>query len=163
MSMSRVWPSGPSNTLYLQVIGCFAAISIAGGVGAGVLFSTTLLFAPAAGPLAVADLDADGIPDLVTGGGVLLGNGDGTFQRAVASESRFLDSLAVADLDGDGVLDVVGANSRGSDVDVLLGNGDGSFQPAVAVAVGFGPSSVAGGRSRWRRGPRCRHRERPRP
>ncbi|MCH8149419.1 MAG: VCBS repeat-containing protein, partial [Planctomycetes bacterium] len=76
--------------------------------------------------------------------GVLLGNGDGSFQAAVsfaAGESP--RSVAVADLDGDSVLDLVTANFSSDDVSVLLGNGDGSFQAAVSFAAGNGPDSFA--------------------
>ncbi|MCH7644650.1 MAG: VCBS repeat-containing protein, partial [Myxococcales bacterium] len=100
--------------------------------------------------VAVADLDGDTVPDLVTANffsddvSVLLGNGDGSFQAAaffaVGDRPR---SVAVADLDGDSVPDLVTANVSSDDVSVLLGNGDGSFQAAVSFAVGDGPRSVA--------------------
>jgi len=108
--------------------------------------------------VAVADVNGDGKPDLVvanncTSGdfsngctdpsgtvGVLLGNGDGTFQAAVTygSGGYYSSSVAVADVNGDGKPDLVVANecadtscTNGS-VGVLLGNGDGTFQAAVA-------------------------------
>jgi hypothetical protein len=94
----------------------------------------------------VADVNGDGKPDLIAVNyygacesgdcdgtvGVLLGNGDGTFQPAVTYDvpAENPDSVAVADLRGDGKLDfVVGIWNEG--VAVLLGNGDGTFQPAV--------------------------------
>ena len=91
--------------------------------------------------VAVADLNGDGKSDLVVanacansnctnGGvvGVLLSNGDGTFQSAMsyASVGQVADSVAVADVNGDGKLDLVVANGDGS-VGGLLGNGDGTF------------------------------------
>jgi len=115
------------------------------------------------------DLNGDGKPDLVAANwctnsnctnssvGVLLGNGDGTFQAANAFDSGglYADSVAVADLNGDGHLDIVVANCGSvstictgamGNVGVLLGNGDGTFQPAVNYALsggGYGATSVA--------------------
>jgi len=120
-----------------------------------------------ASSIAVADVNGDGKPDLLVanyaasrsdfvGGnmvgtvGVLLGNGDGTFQTAVAYGSGGYEavSIAVADVNGDGTLDVLVANlcSVAADcglvgdgeVGVLLGNGDGSFQTAVSYDSGGG-------------------------
>ncbi len=80
--------------------------------------------------VAVADLNGDGRPDLVTAGhirlsndqvGVLLGNGDGTFQREQSIDvGDHPDSVAVADLNGDGQPDLVTANFSSDDVSVLL-------------------------------------------
>jgi hypothetical protein len=102
--------------------------------------------------VAVADLDDDTLPDLVTANAdsddvsVLLGNGDGTFQPAPSSPFAVGDdplSVAVADLDGDTIPDLVTANLASDDVSVLLGNGDGTFQAATSFAVGTSPGSVA--------------------
>jgi hypothetical protein len=121
--------------------------------------------------VAVADVNGDGKPDLVVANscvsgcdypgpstvGVLLGNGDGTFQGATVYGSGgyyggFIQvSIAIADVNGDGKPDLVVTNEctapnncvSGS-VGVLLGNGDGSFQPAVAYdSGGVGADSVA--------------------
>ncbi len=111
---------------------------------------------------AIADVNGDGIPDIVVIGpgfhasgntvDVLLGNGDGTFQApqsfTVASGPTF---VTVADLNGDGHPDLVVASPRssvgnnGRMISVLLGNGDGSFQPAVNYTVGVGPTAIAVG------------------
>jgi hypothetical protein len=76
--------------------------------------------------------------------GILLGNGDGTFQPGVSigSMASSCDTgfdlgagLAVADLRSDGKLDVVMTNLCGA---VYLGNGDGTFQdPQFVAAYGF--------------------------
>jgi hypothetical protein len=118
--------------------------------------------------LAVADVNGDGKPDLVVVNecpslsscaegvlGVLLGNGDGTFQPAMTYGSGGDEplSVAVADVNGDHKLDLVVANqctSLGCSPDprglvgILLGNGDGTFQPAVIYASGGdGAASIA--------------------
>jgi uncharacterized repeat protein (TIGR01451 family) len=100
------------------------------------------------------DVNYDGKPDLVTtntcgfeqtnsgfnpcnGGtiGVLLGNGDGTFQGAVsyfALDANFA-SANLADVTGDGKLDLVAATPTG--VYVAAGMGDGRFQPGTVYAA----------------------------
>jgi hypothetical protein len=102
--------------------------------------------------VAVADLDGDGVPDLVTANfgshdfSVLRGRDDGSFQAAVrfpAGELPRPAFVAVADLDGDRVPDLVTTNFDSDDVRLLRGNGDGSFQAAVSFAAGRFPQSVA--------------------
>jgi VCBS repeat protein len=81
------------------------------------------------GGLAVADVNGDGKPDLLMAScaangidgvvGVLLGNGDGTFQSAVTygSGGSYPVSIAVADVNGDGKPDLAvtspGSNTVG--------------------------------------------------
>ncbi len=106
--------------------------------------------------VAVADVNHDGKPDLLVGNlcgntrecdqgivGVLLGNGDGTFQAVVtySTVGYGVLSLTVADVNGDGKPDVIASNLQTStgpegQVAVLLGNGDGTFQPAVTYDSG---------------------------
>jgi hypothetical protein len=113
--------------------------------------------------VAVADVNGDSKPDLVVANwctdvnctastvGVLLGNGDGTFQTVVPYDSGgiYANSVVIGDVNGDGKLDVVVGNGSTSptvasgNVAVLLGNGDGTFQKAVRYnRGGYGASSV---------------------
>ncbi len=133
------------DTRYLRLISCLAALVMASEASAGTLFPGPK-FAAGVDPfsVAVADLDGDTVPDLVTANllsdnvSVLLGNGDGTFLTAAAFAAGDGPlSVAVADLDGDTVPDLVTANQNSDDVSVLLGNGDGTFQAAASFAVGF--------------------------
>ena len=72
-----------------------------------------------------------------SGVGVLLGNGDGTFQSMVASTtSGVSEYIALADLNRDGNLDIVTLNSSSGSASVLLGNGDGTFQEEQSFGVG---------------------------
>jgi hypothetical protein len=135
------------------------AVLLNGGTGnfpSGIQYGTGGFYPDS---VAIADVNGDGNPDLVvansssirsTGGlgnvGVLLGNGKGAFQAAMAYSSGLYGatSVAVADVNGDGKLDLVVANCSssgggcsggGGNVGVLLGNGDGTFQTALP----FGP------------------------
>jgi hypothetical protein len=105
--------------------------------------------------VAVADLNGDGIPDLVgTSFGVagnpgnifvLLGKGNRTFAKAVniSSGGHGPNGIAVGDLNHDGIPDLVVANSDSSsgygDVAVLLGKGDGTFDKPVRYQAGVRP------------------------
>jgi hypothetical protein len=86
------------------------------------------------GPVAVADFNGDGKPDLLSGGGVFLGNGDGTFRLGTVLPSVFgppylLGPSAVGDFNGDGKPDVAAIDN--GYLDVFLGNGDGTFGPVT--------------------------------
>ena len=99
-----------------------------------------------AASIAAADLNADGLLDLVIANtsavSILLGKGDGTFQAAQSFASINGDDLSVvvADINHDGKLDVaVSGQSISGDASfaVLLGNGKGAFQaPLQYVAPG---------------------------
>lgn len=113
--------------------------------------------------VAIADVNGDGIADLIvaneclsstdctTGNvGILLGVGDGTFHSPVNYSAGYGSlSVAVADLNGDGHPDLavanqcVSANACGTGaVTILLNNGNGTFQPGTTYASG-GQGSVS--------------------
>jgi len=108
--------------------------------------------------IAVGDFNGDGRLDLVVAnnginpaGGwlagtvsVLLGNGDGTFQKhidyATGTGPTF---VAVGDFNGDHVLDLAVATRSENLVSVLLGSRDGTFQPHVDYAAAGYANTVA--------------------
>lgn len=103
--------------------------------------------------IAVADLNGDRKPDVVAGEyysgfyldiGVLLGNGDGTFQSPYKyySGGGYPMGVAVADVNGDRKPDILVASEL-SVIGVLLGNGDGTFEAAVTYPCGTNPWSIA--------------------
>ncbi|HEY1305059.1 MAG TPA: VCBS repeat-containing protein [Vicinamibacterales bacterium] len=93
--------------------------------------------------IAVADVNADERSDLIIGNtcisypyhctdlvGVLQGNGDGSFQSAVAypSGDEYQSSVTIADVNGDGSPDLLAANLDSTTLGVLIGTGTGSFR-----------------------------------
>jgi hypothetical protein len=112
--------------------------------------------------VAIADLNNDGIPDLITANpatlsygvpipqhqtiSVLLGNGDGTFKAATSVPTgEDNQSLAIGDFNGDGNTDIIAAGDNGF-LGVLLGNGDGTFKPYSLAPDGLsGPVFIAAG------------------
>jgi Calx-beta domain/FG-GAP-like repeat len=97
--------------------------------------------------VASGDFNNDDRLDLVNVGdntiGVLLGNGDGTFQPAQTSAGvPTAQSVAVGDFNSDGKLDLATGNydyyngTRANDVSILFGKGDGTFDPPVPVNIG---------------------------
>src|SRR5581483_11019372 len=96
------------------------------------------------GAVAVADLNGDSLPDIVTADceyntvSVFLNSGGGNFLPGVSYwAGLFPQAISLADVNGDGVPDIVSANAYGSDVTVLAGRGDGTFPTAqVGYSVG---------------------------
>ena len=148
---------------------CDGAVAVLLGSGNG-KFPSATSYGPGGSvtnALAVADLNGDGNPDIVTANqctsaiecndttvGVLLGKSDGTFQTAVSYGSGGYDatSVVIADVNGDGKPDIIVANSctsrsvcSASTIGVLLGNGDGTFRTAVSYRSGTNTVSIAVG------------------
>jgi hypothetical protein len=100
----------------------------------------------------VADLDRNGIPDLVLGergfttstASILIGVGNGEFQPArLLGAPRGVRGVAVADLNGDNRLDVVTADEVAGTLSLFHGDGGGGFEAAGQVPVSQRPISVA--------------------
>ncbi len=100
----------------------------------------------------IADLNADGIPDLVTADGsnslgVSLGNGVGTFQTTVdytVPGGTALRGVTVGDFNGDGKPDIAVTYGGQLTIAVFLGNGDGTFQSAKTTLFGGSSPTVVG-------------------
>jgi hypothetical protein len=137
------------------------AVGIHSVAGSGVASASILLgdgkgnFAPVPGnsvitggvPLAVADFNQDGIPDLLLSDQfnhyltVALGKGDGTFSPApggplISNYGYF--PIAVGDFNGDGILDVAAAG--GYYLITWLGNGDGTFTQMPVTGSTYFPA-----------------------
>jgi hypothetical protein len=124
------------------------AVDVLLGTGTGTFGTvTTFSTGPNSNPraIAVADVNADGKPDLLTANpnnytaGVLLGNGNGTFQAATTYDAGPFSNptgIAVADVNGDGKPDLLTANTGNSAAGVLLGNGNGTFQAVATFGTG---------------------------
>jgi hypothetical protein len=121
------------------------------GNGDGTLQPASAPWGHSAVAMAIADVNADGRPDLLvlTGGSVnletvmdiFLGNGDGSFQPPLSYLVPGVQAagLAVADINQDGKLDVVAVGDSANvqaRVGVLLGNGDGTFTQGASYSTG---------------------------
>ena len=149
----------------MMVSGQTSAIEIFPGTGKGT-FQAPSNFAvpvvPALGFGTVADVNNDGVPDIVLAGRpvgttnevsqvcVYTGAGDGTFKQsftAQETEGQLVLGLLAADLRGTGTLDLiedvgklntVGASTPSFSLAVRAGNGDGTFQSPVPLAYPLG-------------------------
>jgi hypothetical protein len=103
---------------------------------------------------AVADVNRDGRPDIVTADfgsdtvSVLLNTwappGAGTFTQGqvINLGTKYASGPAIADVNGDGKPDLIEPNYIENTLSVFLGNGDGTFQASITFpAPGPGPST----------------------
>ena len=113
----------------------------------------------------LADVNHDGKLDAIESDydhnlNVFLGDGDGTFQRAMGiPDLEYPRDVVATDVNGDGIVDLVvdnlGVSTGGSafaaegtvsgSVSILLGNGNGTFLPPVQYNSVFYPGWVAVG------------------
>ena len=84
-----------------------------------------------------ADFNGDGITDFAIhnntdpGFAVVLGNGDGTFQKIGTFGNLYLAGFVAADFNSDGIIDLAGPANQTGGIVIFLGNGDGTFQSPI--------------------------------
>jgi uncharacterized protein (TIGR03437 family) len=129
-----------------SVLGGFAVLL---GNGDGT-FRTPVVTALPTNYLAAADVNGDGIPDMVTIAQVnnvtpqglyyMIGNGDGSFQPQVSLGVPSYQTLVVADLNRDGRPDAVSAALPSGFVSVLnLTSGPPAFKVVSSASFALGP------------------------
>ena len=116
---------------------------------------------PLGGAINIADVNGDGIPDLILGGGgtsttsgvvaTLLGNGNGTFAAPVISTFSVsgggsyistVRKMGIGDINGDGAVDLVIPDASNTLLYILLGNKNGKFQYAGKLFNGSYPTEA---------------------
>jgi len=129
------------------VLATYSGIDVLLGDGAGG-FSTPVTYLNGSTSFVIADVNGDGIPDLVaepnsgTTLDFLAGKGDGTFETPTGtalpsgfSGGETAGSIAAGDFDGDGHIDVFISGSASSNNLLLFGNGDGTFQAPIQLGA----------------------------
>src|SRR5262249_12492007 len=123
-------------------------------------FGAPRILAPTSGiAVTLADVDLDGITDIVVGEGslgtsglggyvaVLCGEGNGDYRAPIENYVGYAPShLVVADFDGDGMVDAAAVRDglNGAPyVAILHGEGSGVFAPAMEYYAGYGAQSLA--------------------
>jgi hypothetical protein len=101
--------------------------------------------------LGSGDFNGDGRVDFVTTNfcgesiSILLGRGDGTFNRqdqANSSGTTSPDFVITGDVNGDGRIDILTTNLFSSNISIFLGNGNGTFQHPTLLSTSAFPRSI---------------------
>lgn len=91
--------------------------------------------------LALGDFNGDGAVDAAVAGGVLLGDGQGSFAAAVPFSPTAASPLAAGDLNGDGHDDIAAGDGAG--VSIFLANSDGTMQKVAFLADLHGQIAIS--------------------
>lgn len=132
---------------YRQAMG--NTISVYRNQGDGT-FAGRQIFPVCNGPLglAVADLNRDGRPDLITAnypktGCVLLGTGPGMFSEPISFDAGNGNGyVAAMDLDRDGAQDLIVLGEHSATASILLGDGKGGLVAAEDLTTGDYPDGL---------------------
>ena len=131
--------------------GVGGAIYVALNQGGGTFQAPVPVFSGIYPAFTTADINGDGKLDLIASGGVngieggvvswLAGNGNGTFQAAIAISNSDvpINSIAVQDFNGDGILDMVLAH-QDEDTTFLAGYGNGVFSAETHFEAAYEPT-----------------------
>jgi hypothetical protein len=101
--------------------------------------------------IAVADLDGDGLSDIVAedvgiaGLTVLRNDSDGSFVAAGRVDAGEVAALLLADVNDDDHADLLFVESTSQQLGIAAGDGAGGFSASVRYAVGEGPNAVLAG------------------
>ncbi|HAV65247.1 MAG TPA: hypothetical protein DCY13_23105 [Verrucomicrobiales bacterium] len=118
------------------------------GPTTGGLYPAAVFAVGEGGELEAADLNNDGVIDLVTFNGALnvtLGNSDGSFappHLVAIADAGSSGDITLERLDGDGFPDVVLADEFNNRVEILFGNGLGGFTSNAKHDLGVSPRRV---------------------
>ncbi len=136
---------------YFDLIGANTSpknpIVTTGNGGGNWLVSQPVL--PFAGPVAVADVNQDGNPDVIVysnqndsvsvykgaGDGLLLGGTNISVPQPQGGFPSTPSTVAVGDLNGDGIPDMVTADAANNLIDVYFGQPGGGYSPPVAYST----------------------------
>jgi hypothetical protein len=116
------------------------------------LAPTTAILGNNTAGIAVADFNHDGKDDMAVANqsaagtvSILLSNGNGSFQPAIAfAAGSYASDAAAGDFNGDGNIDLAVAGLQGT-VNVLFGAGDGTFSAPTLYSAGSGAHSIKAG------------------
>ncbi|HEX4007358.1 MAG TPA: FG-GAP-like repeat-containing protein [Acidobacteriaceae bacterium] len=135
-------PTGTVSFLDANHANAVLATGTLGAATASVAWPTPLSFQAATGTRStiVADLNGDGIPDIVLNQNPLiicLGKADGTYtQISTSAISEIpIGPTVVGDFNGDGIPDLAVAMGYSPSLAILPGKGDGTFGPAILTTL----------------------------
>jgi hypothetical protein len=110
------------------------------GNGAGGFSGPHYVYLPQPGGIAIADVNGDGVPDLVSAGvSVAYGVGGGRFTKPVSyvvDGASFISNMVLADLRNNGLRDIV--TNGYTAISVLLNTGKGTFEDGIWTTVAGG-------------------------
>jgi hypothetical protein len=138
-----VAPTGSVSFLDASNANSVLAIGSLGAAVAGVGWPNPKSLANTQGTyfVLVADLNADGIPDLVLGSNqvsIYLGNANGTYTKGATISVQQAPTrypIVTADFNEDGIPDLAVPLYGLNDVAILLGKGDGTFEAPIMASV----------------------------